>query len=132
MDYKYDLPDFSQDGFGMLIGDTLTSVEMRNDDLILECASGKIYEMGYIPDCCASCYLEDGFDDLKELVGQEIVVASIDSSHDAPPDVKQDYIPESQTWTFYTLRTNKGTAQLRWYGSSNGYYSETPTFRRVK
>ena len=131
MNYKYDL-EFN-DGFETLVGETLTSLEMQGDVLVFTCESGKVFEMGYIPDCCASCYLESGLEDAKDLVGQKLERAMVDSSYTTPEDYKHEWSePESQTWTFYTLRTNKGTAQLRWFGSSNGYYSETPTFRRIQ
>ena len=68
-------------------------------------------------------------------VGSPIVEAEEVSNYapeagKAPWELSKDaYTPESYTWTFYRFSTAKGTVTIRWLGESNGYYSESVSFR---
>lgn len=114
-----------------LIGKTLRScVQNGRDAIRFESEGGERWEMVYEPDCCASCQIEDVVGDLHDLVGSPIVMAEVSTNSDAPE--RPETLDESFTWTFYKLATIKGYVTIRWYGSSNGYYSETASFRRIR
>jgi hypothetical protein len=71
--------------------------------------------------------------DAADLLGSPVLLAEeVTNSDDPPPKpvdgIGYDYTPESYTWTYYTIATAKGTVVVRWYGTSNGYYSETASF----
>ncbi len=86
--------------------------------------NGKVFRMEYHQDCCAGCDIEDIIGDLGDLVDTPMIEAREDSNKDNPKSNDGDWEDESCTWTFYNFRTIKGSVTIRWYGSSNGYYSE--------
>lgn len=112
--------------FGILEGKTCTSVTVDgNKSQITFVTNDGTYVMGHQQDCCESVYVEDINGDLNELVGTPIVSATESSNQDNPKYIAEGYPDESHTWTFYRISTTKGTVVIRWYGSSNGYYSES-------
>lgn len=112
-----------------LIGKTLTDVHRTGDDEIRFVAfDGSEYRMFHYQDCCESVSIEDVCGDLSDLTWCPIIQAEEVSNADG---AKKDDWNESYTWTFYKIATNRGAVTIRWYGTSNGYYSESVDFERV-
>lgn len=140
-----------------LIGQTIQEIDLSSDRERIEFKTdqGKHYVMYHMQDCCESVYIEDIVGDLEDLINSPMLEAREDihsRSSDNPYneefyqkfyDSEDDFIigklnnfsnidlpiiDESSTWTFYNLRTLKGSVTIRWFGSSNGYYSESVDF----
>jgi len=108
-----------------LTGKTVTKVEQLEDqsaDLRFHFSEDEpTFNMGHTQNCCESVWLEDICGDLSDLENSPILEAEERPSDRDYPLGDHD---ESYTWTFYRISTIKGTVVLRWYGTSNGYYSE--------
>lgn len=125
------MTDFYNQELPVLVGKTLIAVERYGSDRItFKASTGESWEMVYEQDCCASCSIEDVVGDLQDLVGAPIAMAEVATNSNDPKEYS-GHTDESHTWTFYKLATAKGYVTIRWYGSSNGYYSETATFRKA-
>ncbi len=120
-----------------LIGKVLTEViNKKNYELIFVCNDGKKYKMYHEQDCCESVSIEDICGDLQDLVRTPILVAEEVSNYEPTSDEDKQTTKEAEefgscTWTFYKLATIKGYVDIRWYGVSNGYYSESVYFTEV-
>lgn len=125
----YDDFDFKE-----LTGKTLTSIKGKKYDEIMmfKTSDDEEYALQYDPDCCASCSIEEIVGNLDDIIGSPILLAEeVTHSNEHPDGVKSvEEYEESFTWTFYKLSTIKGSVTIRWYGSSNGYYSERATFKK--
>lgn len=136
----------------ILVGKTLTRASgvVGDECVIFECTDGSKYQMIHHQDCCESVSVEDICGDMDDLIGTPILMAEAITNHDHPLTGSihsdtllkakflqssklpvHDYEPDSETWTFYKLRTIKGSVDIRWYGSSNGYYSESVYFELI-
>lgn len=113
--------------FSDLKGHTLQSVESSIDEIVFTLQNGDKYRLYHSQDCCESVTIEDINGDLQDLVGSPIMRAEESTNNDNPKERPDD----SWTWTFYRLATMKGWVVIRWYGESNGYYSESVDWGKV-
>lgn len=122
--------------FNELVGKTLISVrgEKGDDEIVFETDSGEVYKLYHSQDCCESVSVEDICGDLDDIIGASVLVAEESTSEENPEGASEETTEyqESFTWTFYKIDTAKGGVVIRWYGESNGYYSESVYFDRVK
>ena len=109
-----------------LIDKTLTKIDREGDyRLTFYANDGTQYLMHHYQNCCESVAIEDINGELDDLIDTPITMAE-----EVTNDGNTEY--GSQTWTFYKIATIKGYVTIRWYGSSNGYYSESVNFEKLK
>lgn len=112
----------------VLEGKTLVRIEQSDDEIKFVTSDGDEYLMFHNQDCCEHVYIDDIDGNLQDLLGSP-VISAYESCNEEEPDMEYSY--ESYTWTFYRITAGKTTVCIRWFGSSNGYYSESVTFMKV-
>lgn len=138
--------------FSELKGKILSKIDkIDNEELIFHLETGEKYKLYHSQDCCENVSIEDINGDLEDLIGTPILLAEEVNSEEfqknfeesfkleeGKEDCDWNYVnekgetkPESCTWTFYKLATKNGYVDIRWYGESNGYYSEGVDFQKA-
>ena len=135
MDYSMLTPGYNCEYVKIkdLLNKVLKSVEItnvdpdcpgQNDCVVFTTVNDEIYVMMHMQDCCETVYLESVDNDVDVLVGSQILVAEERSN-------SNEDSCGSETWTFYLIGTNECWCNFRWYGSSNGYYSESAELYKI-
>ena len=128
MSYR-DYETYTYADFSSLVGETIDKIDViegaENDEIHFHCGE-KHFVLQHFQDCCESVTIESIAGDTNDLIGSPVVMAEESSS---PESADGD---DSHTWTFYKLATAKGYVDVRWHGSSNGYYSEAVSFILLK
>jgi hypothetical protein len=133
--------NYTRASINELVGKILTKIDKTEDTLTFICNTGDVYTLYHDQDCCESVNIEDICGDLDDLIGSPILIAEEVSNNDFVEmynqsfNIKDKYgnstnaeghwMPDSFTWTFYKFATIKGYVDVRWFGESNGYYSES-------
>lgn len=113
--------------FEILKGKTLSAIEVikddatRGDSIRFITSEGEKFRLIHEQDCCEDVHIESIVGDLDDLIDSEILLAEKVTNEGTIEG-------ESATWTFYKLATIKGYVDIRWVGTSNGYYSEEVDF----
>lgn len=117
----------------VLLGLTMKEViNHGNEELIFTTTDGRIFKFFHEQSCCEDVSIESIVGDLNDLVNEPILLTEVITSDDKhPEDYSTDKEYESFKWTFYKFATRKGYVDIRWFGSSNGYYSERVSFEEV-
>lgn len=117
-------------------------IVVDTDEILFEDVDGVSYKLYHEQDCCESVEVEDVVGDIEDLIGSPILLAEeISNGWDSPESSRimhaliehepKDGYDESFTWTYYKIATIKGHVDIRWYGASNGYYSESVSFIKL-
>ena len=116
--------------FEDLQGRVLCKVVNLDDELHFHLTEDHYVRMYHEQDCCETVIIEDIVGDLDDLVGTPLLLVEEVSNYEPETETDKDEddyydYDESETWTYYRFRTIKGSVDIRWHGSSNGYYSES-------
>ena len=105
-----------------MIGKVFTSVTGEAGSYEMVFSNGvDTFRFYHEQDCCESVSIEDIVGDISDLIGSEILMAEEVSGCIPEGFVESEY--EAHEWTFYKFATIKGYVDVRWFGTSNGYYS---------
>jgi hypothetical protein len=100
---------------GKIFSKVTTDEGQDSDELSFHTSEGEVYTFKHHQDCCENVYIESIVGELPNLIGSPLLVAE-----ESTEDVEGE---ECEMWTFYKFATVKGWVDVRWNGSSNGYYS---------
>ena len=115
--------------FGLLTGlviKSITGLEKDSEEVVFTTECGRQFKMYHEQDCCESVSVDDVCGDISDIIGTVIMQAEERGGEGVESD--SEWGDESSTWTFYDIWTVKGSVNIKWLGSSNGYYSESVTF----
>lgn len=127
----YSLAKMGFANFEDLAGKTLEQVDVNWDDDYIKFVTteGETFLMYHEQECCESVSIESIEGELVNLLNHPILLAEEVTESGKIDD--EDEWDGTQTWTFYKLATIKGYVDIRWNGSSNGYYSESVSFVKL-
>lgn len=97
----------------------------HSDEVTIKFTDGTCLKFYHQQDCCESVLLED-FDTEPEYLINTNIISIEERIYRSGEGMKPlSTCDQSYTWSFYVIKTSSITMVLRWYGESNGWYSET-------
>lgn len=106
-------------------GRTINEIYQDDEHLMFKLENGEVFLFYHDQDCCEDVRIEQIDGDLNDLIGNPLLMAEETTQ-------LGDTDWGTETWTFYKFATVKGYVTVRWYGDSNGYYSESVDMDLIK
>jgi hypothetical protein len=104
-----------------LAGLTIASVdglENESEEVIFNLKDGRQFKMHHRQICCECVLVDDVCGDIEDLIDTQIVHFEERTNEGDHNELGNG------TWTFYDIQTTKGCVNIKWFGCSNGNYSE--------
>ena len=124
--------------FKDILGKTINKITMTkdssiggglvSDEILFETDDGKKYRMYHSQNCFEDVHIDEIVSNLSDIIGDELLIAESVSQEASDCEKCND---ESCSWTFYRFGTFNGSVTIRWFGSSNGCYSEEVEFEEI-
>lgn len=115
--------------FSSLKGELVEHIfQVEDQYIIIITNSGYMYALYHEQDCCENVYIDDVCGDLELCTGLIVRAEETSSEGDIPKGLENDM---HSTWTFYKLDTINDNVTIKFFGESNGYYSETAYLKRI-
>jgi hypothetical protein len=115
-----------------LVGKKLREVrgmEKNSPSVTFVLEDGKTASLYHAQDCCESVLLEDVAGFPEDLIGHTILQAEeCSGDFDSSKLQLPGWHDQAYDWTFYRITTMRGQVVLRWFGTSNGWYSTSVSF----
>ena len=105
---------------------SIDGLERQSELITITTDDNRTFKMYHDQDCCEHVYLADF--QLHGTYKGKVLKATVDTNEDDEPEFEYE---DTYTWTYYIIETENGKLTLRWFGSSNGYYSESVDFYEV-
>lgn len=129
MSRSYESLGFEKTLLGKTLVGMVVSEKEEKDEILFTLNTGEQYVMNHSQDCCESVCVEDITGDIDDLIGHPLLlVQEVSDTFEDVEHTNSEDDDSSRTWTFYKLATIKGCVTIRWFGTSNGYYSEDVDF----
>lgn len=123
------MSNFNRTIFEPLMGALITKIEGATEgsrEIHFTLDNGDLFRMYHEQDCCEDVRVEDIGGNIEDLLERPILLAE-----EVTNEGDLEY-GNTCTWTWYHFATIKGYVTIRWFGESNGYYSESVNYEWIK
>ena len=113
----------------------IKSCKIESSNMTFIFSDGTSLNFYHSQECCECVEIVDICGDIDDLLGNPLTQCEEVTNADQPTEVVETSklqkslkgydlsVDDDEEWTFYKFATIKGSVTIRWYGSSNGYYS---------